>query len=190
MAVADYPWGADGPPESAYGRVTSPERFAPLHQTAVELIDRLAAQYLVVREEAEGLAAEFESPTSLTRDVVRLTPREPLAASIAIAFTSLPGLRVRLGNWVVEPFPVCACDACAATAEGEAAKLVALTESVVAGGFREAIRLPYIGPAWLEWSSTHAGSHQSSSHRIARGEARRMLAGRQRAYQWQAWPRV
>ena len=34
-------WGIDGPPEEAYSRLTNPERFQPLHDVAMELLDRL-----------------------------------------------------------------------------------------------------------------------------------------------------
>ena len=47
-------WGIEGPPEEAYSRVTNPERFQPLHDAALELLDRLEREFAVERLEGSG----------------------------------------------------------------------------------------------------------------------------------------
>ena len=39
--MTGHQWGPAGPPLEAYSRVTNPERFASLHDTAAEMLDRL-----------------------------------------------------------------------------------------------------------------------------------------------------
>ena len=128
-------WGPEGPPEEAYGRVTNPERFLPLHGDAIEMIER---QFDVERVEGYGLDEELEY-RGLLRASINLRPSDPEAAPIMVAFTDFPGLHVRFGKWYREPFPSCGCDACAEDVEGEMERVAQLVESVTAGGFREAV---------------------------------------------------
>ena len=60
-------WGAAGPPLEAYSRVTNPERFACLHNTAAELLDRLEREFAAEREEAYGLDPELEEGCNPSR---------------------------------------------------------------------------------------------------------------------------
>ena len=117
-------WGDEGPPEEAYGRVTDPERFAPLHDAALEMIGRLEADFDVQRVEGYGLDEELESKRGLARPSVRLSPADPEAAPITVVFTDFPGLFVRFGRWKEELFPVCGCDACDETAESGIESLI------------------------------------------------------------------
>ena len=90
-------WGTDGPPEEAYSRVTNPERFQPLHDAAMELLDRLEREFAV--ERLEGPDADDElGRMSLARPAIRLAPNDPQAAPIVVAFTEFPGLHVRFGS--------------------------------------------------------------------------------------------
>ena len=82
--------------------------------------------------------------TDLARPDVKLTPVDPNAAPIVMAFTAFTGLRVRFGRWYVEPFPDCGCDACDESAEGEIERLSEMVDDVTAGRFREAIEIPLI----------------------------------------------
>lgn len=132
-------WGVEGPPEKAYSRVTNPERFRPLHGSAERLLGRLEATFDVEREEGYGLDDELGRYAA--KPTVRLAPRSTDGGPLTIVFTSFPGLLVRLGQWVVEPVPVCGCDACDETAEQEQARLESLVGDLTTGRLTESIRL-------------------------------------------------
>ena len=93
-------WGPEGPPEEAYSRVTNAERFRPLHEAMLEIIGRLERDFDAAREDGYGLDEELEKRFDLALPSVRLTPRDPGAAPIAVAFSGFPGLSVRFGEMV------------------------------------------------------------------------------------------
>src|SRR5262245_12869446 len=142
-------WGIDGPPPEAYSRVTDPERFRPLHNVALRLLEQLEASFNVERFAGYGFDNELEVG-DLERPTVRLVPREQKAAPLAIAFTTFPGLRVRVGRWLTDGFPQCGCDACDETADDEAIRLASLVDAVTAGRVREGVSLPPAGTSWQE----------------------------------------
>lgn len=190
-------WGPEGPPEEAYSRVTDAERFRPLHEAMLEIVGRLERDFDVEREEGYGLDEELEKHFEPTRPGVRLTPSDPHAAPISVVFSGFPGLHLRFGRWYMEPFPSCGCDACDETAEDEIERLTEMIDDVVAGRFREGIRiaLPHFnGPggmdAWREtgfWSPTGRSLNQ---HPIDRQSAERMTGGRPLLdLDWKPWPR-
>ena len=131
-------WGDGGPPEEAYGRITNPERFRPLHDAMLDMLDALEARFDVEREEGYGLDEHLES-RGLTRASVSLRPRDPEAAPVSVAFTDFPGLRIRFGRWYTDSFPGCGCDACDESAEGELERATEMIDTVTSGGFREAV---------------------------------------------------
>lgn len=91
------------PPDDAYGRVTDPERFRPLHAVADRIVEELTAAHDV--EIVPGDPGSFGSTGQI--DVVRvaqLVPAVPKAAPLTIAYTDFPGLMVRVGQWHVETF--------------------------------------------------------------------------------------
>ncbi len=135
-------WGPEGPPEEAYSRVTNAERFRPLHTAMLDIIGRLERGFDVEREEGYGLDEELERRFDLALPGVRLTPNDPGAAPIAVVFSGFPGIQVRFGRWYTDPFPSCGCDACDESAEGEIERLTDMIDDVVAGRFREGIRVP------------------------------------------------
>ena len=185
-------WGIEGPPEEAYSRVTNPERFQPLHAAATELLDRLERAFAV--ERLEGSDADDElGRESLARPAIGLTPHDPQAAPIAVAFTEFPGLHVRFGSWRTDRFPDCGCDACDETAGGSIEQMTEIVETVVSGGFREAIRTPLLlGDGWLESAFRFHGDYggfRSSRGRVARSRALEMTGGeRLVTLEWQPWP--
>jgi hypothetical protein len=144
-------WGIDGPPPEAYSRVTNPERFAPLLGFAEHLLAGLERDFDVVREEGHGLDPELVERTRVdaARPTVRLVPDAADAGSLTIAFTSFPGLMVRLGTWLVEAIPVCGCDACDETAEEGQDRLERLIGALTSGRFSESIELGLWGDWWL-----------------------------------------
>lgn len=182
-------WGIEGPPDEAYSRVTEPERFASLHDFALQLLDRLIATYDVERVEGQGFDAERET-IQRSGPSIRLIPRDQDAAPIAVSFTTFPGLGVRFGRWHEDSFPSCGCDACDETAEREIERLEQAVEDVVAGRFRESIRLPVVGAAWQSHELWSGKSRSAGRGRIGRSQARSLLAGGDRsAYEWAPWTR-
>jgi uncharacterized protein DUF6226 len=188
--------GPEGPPdEEAYSRVTNPERFAPLHDIAAGLLNRLEATFYVERAEGYGLDPELES-VELARPSTRLIPRNPGAAPIVIAFTAFPGVFVRFGRWYIDTFPGCGCNACDETAEGEASRLEELIQRLTAGHYREAILDLPDGDAWQEIEfrapqdriSLRGLSMPPPGHRLGRAEAAGKVAAAGRSeFDWKPW---
>ena len=190
--------GAESPVDAAYGRVTNPERFRPLHTAILEIIGCLENGFDVECAEGYGLDEELERSLELARPNVRLAPRDSKAAPIVVVFSSFPSLRVRFGRWCIEPFPNCGCDACDESAEGEIDRLNDMVDDVTAGRFREAIEIPgrsFRGSGWMEASfwSPDDGRNSTSSRRRSRVDgrwARQMSPGRRRLeLDWKSWTR-
>lgn len=156
-------WGPDGPPEEAYSRVTNPERFLPLHDTALEMLAALERQFDVERVEGYSLDEELAF-RGLVRPTIILRPIDTEAAPITVAFTDFPGLHVRFGRWSTEPFPICGCDACAEDAEGETERMTEMVDILTAGGFREAI---IYSPAWWKRGRWLGAKPGTTAPRIA-----------------------
>ena len=183
-------WGIEGPPEEAYSRVTNPERFQPLHDAALELLDRLEREFAVERLEGSGGDDELGG-RSLARPTIRLTPHDPQAAPIVVAFTDFPGLFFRFGTWHTEPFPHCGCDACDETADRLIENMTKMVEAFVSGGFREAMRVPLLlGDGWRESEFRHSGGSSSSGGRVRRSRALEMTGGKRHlTFDWKPWTR-
>src|SRR5262245_7898543 len=116
--MSRHHWGREGPPPEVYSRVTRADRFEPLHRFALELLDQLEKKFDVQRDEGQVFDPAVER-VGYARPSIRLTPADPAAATIAIAFTTSPGLRVRCGKWLLDSFPSCGCDACAEELDDE-----------------------------------------------------------------------
>ena len=129
------------PPDEAYSRVTNPERFRPLHDAMLEMLNALEARFDVERVEGHGLDEELDrfSRQPVERPAVTLKPIHPESAPITVVFTAFPGLHIRLGRWFTDSFPSCGCDACDESAEGEIERVTELIDSVTSGGFRETV---------------------------------------------------
>ena len=181
------------PPDEAYERVTNPERFQPLHSAAMEKISRMEETFDIHRVEGYGLDEELEGKRAIVRPSVRLTPVNSNAAPITVAFSDFPGLFVRVGRWVTEPFPSCGCDACDESAEDEIERLTELVDAVTAERFREAIQCPkrpFAGDGWRKFEFQAPTYRRSSKSRITRPRALQMTGGARRLnLHWQPWPR-
>ena len=166
--------------DEAYSRVTNPERFRILHSTMLGILAQLEADFDVGREEGYGLDEELERDYPLARASVRLTPADPEAAPITVAFTDFPGLSLRFGLWWTEPLPDCMCDACNPynSVEGLTEGLTELIEDVTSGGFWES-RDPH-------WTSRGIWGKRS-------GRSRNLGAtgdwSHQRQLNWKPWPK-
>ena len=189
----DDQWEPKNPPDEAYSRVTNPERFEPLHSAVKEMIARMEETFDVHRVEGYGLDEELEGKIAIVRPSVRLTPVNSNAAPITVVFSDFPGLFVRFGRWVTEPFPSCGCDACDESAADEIERLTELVDVVTAGGFREAVQCPkgpLAGDGWREFEFRAPTYRRSSKSRISRTRALQMTGGARRLkLHWQPWPR-
>ena len=182
-------WGSEGPPPDAYSRVTDAERFRPLHDFALRSLAQLHASFNVDRVDGYGLDNELEVG-DLARASVRLVPRDPKAAPLAVTFTTFPGLKVRVGRWCTAVFPACGCDACDETADGETVRLAELIEDVAAGRLRERVAVPSAGDGWQEWEHWSPSHHYSGRLQVNREPAGAMLAEIERSsIEWAPWTR-
>ena len=140
MGRFNWDWSEEGPPDDAYSRVTEPERFAPLHGWALEVVARLQREYEVTLEEDGATDADLER-SPLSRPLMKLTPIQDSSAPVIIAFTDFPGLGVRVGRWLTDWFPSCGCDACDEMPDEVFEGSSELLSDVVAGRFRESLYL-------------------------------------------------
>ena len=168
------------PTEDAYGRVTNPERFRVLHLTALQSLARLEAEFEVRREEGYGLDDKLEQRLRLDRPSVRLTPVDPEAAPLTVAFSGFPGLHLRFGYWWTELLPACGCDACGDSGEDLAERLTRLVEALTAGRFREChspvSRWPG-GRIWGGWGASGHGDCDADSRSQSSSRWRGRLGG-------------
>ena len=171
-------WGPEGPPDEAYSRVTNPERFQSLHKAALELIDRLRAEFDVEMTEGYDLSIFRIGRDRLARPSITLSPNDSACAPITVAFTEFPGIMVRFGKWKEEPLPNCGCDACDEDADEEIEGMTEMFESVIAGGLLEAVRIPrFLGDGWLGLALSGPGMPMTESQRAAKLEMTKMLRG-------------
>lgn len=184
----NWDWSGDGPPKEAYSRVTEPERFAPLHDWALETVARLQSHYEVTRVDGAGLDHKLER-SQISGPTIKLTPLQDSGAPIIIVFTDFPGLAVRVGRWVTDYFPSCGCDACDEMPEGAFEEFTELLDCVVTAGFRESLRLPHWGDGWITREFRSPGYHRSGNSRISRAGALDLLNGKDEiVLWWTPWP--
>lgn len=158
---------------------TDADRFAILHDAADRLLDELSERYLVERRETKE---PFGLDDALVR-TVRLIPRSPAAAPLAIHFTE-PGLFVRLGRWWQETLPAfdCAEDP-AVLAERLRTHVAALIE----GGLWERVRRG-VGGSWFETRLIGADVNEDRAGPLSTAGARdARRGGFAGAVQWAPW---
>ena len=181
----------DSLPEE-YTRVTNPERFRRLHDLALELLSQLRNDYDAIERNTFEMVPGIMRRVDHARPPVTLTPVITGAASISVAFTSFPGLIVRCGRFFSTPLPVCACDACGASADDEARRFQGTMANVVSGNFREDIELPFFGSAQVRWrlGSIHSPYGLSGGGMsLPRASARALRSEGLKRVEWIPWPR-
>jgi len=145
------------PPQEAYGRVTNAERYRILHSAGLALLDRLSDGFVVDRQ--EGIDADRSLSNDVdTERVVRLVPSADGAGSLTMAFSRFPGLLVRFGEWHVEAYPSCGCDACDEDASALVDSLTDHVNDLVTGQFSESI-----GKGRKTWKSYQFRTESGSS---------------------------
>lgn len=169
--------GVDG-----YARATDLDRFAVLHEAADELLDDLTDRYLVERRESKESLGLDEA---LVR-TVRLIPRMPTAAPLAIHFTG-PGLILRLGRWWDESLPACACDICGENPTELVRKLHTQVTALTEGGLWERVRRGMSG-SWFETRLIGTGVKSDREGPLAAAAAREARrSGFAEPVQWAPW---
>jgi hypothetical protein len=148
-------------PDLPYGRVTDAARFAMLHSVALDLLNRLHDEFDVDRVEPYGNDEDFQRLTRapLARPTVALIPRDGRGAPLIVAFSSFPGLLVRVGSCYRLAFPGCGCDACNESGEGEADRFQRLVLAVTAGRFREYLERRGDDQVTIVWEWESNGQH-------------------------------
>jgi hypothetical protein len=171
--------------EPPYGRVTNAARFAILHSVALEVLDRLEKEFDVERVEPyahdEDLRGFARAPVA--RPTVALVPRE--GAPLVVAFSSFPGLLVRLGRSYRTAFPSCGCNACDESADGEADRFHELVRAVTRGQFREVVETGRDGSPTFVWEWESFGHHRREQQLIESAEASKIELGQ--TSQWKPW---
>jgi len=168
-----------------YPHTTDTERFAVLHDAADALVDELTERYMVERRETKELLGPDEA---LVR-TVRLIPRTPAAAPLAIAFTGLPGLRVRLGRWWTRTLPECPCADCAEDPDHLVEELRTQVRALVEGGLWERVRRGVSG-SWFETRLIGDGIKAAREGLLSARAARNARRGGFACpVQWAPWPR-
>ena len=118
--------------------MTNPERYQILHSAGQALVDRLCEEFLV--EQLEGIHYDESLSYDVdTERLVRLVPAAEGAAPITIILSRFPGLLVRFGEWHVEAYPACGCDACDEDPSELVDKLHEQVNDLVTGQFSETI---------------------------------------------------
>src|SRR3954471_12295049 len=125
-------------------RASDAARFVVLQDAAEALLDDLSRRFLVEWREGK----EPVSDGSTVR-WVRLIPRTPVAAPLAVAFTDGPGVVLRLGRWFRQSLPGCACDTCAEQPDDLVRQLRGRATALVEGGLWERVRRGLSG-SWAE----------------------------------------
>lgn len=155
--------------DSAYGRVTNPERFAALHRATDALVADLRQRFDVL---VEPVAPEGGNVTSGLISAVRVSPSNG-GAAVTITLTGFPGLHVRFGAKHTEAFPQCGCDACEEQPDQLADDLRRKVHCVAQGRFSEP-------PGGYEFSFDDGG--QSG------GQAVRRFGRRTPTRRYDPWP--
>lgn len=170
----------NAPLPEAYGRVTNPERFEALLPVALDLLDRLGANYRTSRQEGDDVDPDLvvSIPSGADR-IVRIAPTVGGGAPLVVAFTSFPGLRVRFGRWHTEGFPVCGCDACDEQPDELADDFLTKVDTLTAGGFAE--RLSLLRRPGLAYTFGHGSGWSRRPRRSA------LRLGVPRSISWPAW---
>ncbi len=183
----NWDWSGEGPPEEAYSRVTEPERFAPLHDWALDTVARLERDYEVIRVEGVGLDHDLER-SQISRPTIKLTPLQDSGAPATIVFTDFPGLAVRMGRWFTDWFPSCGCDACDEMPDGVFEEFTRLVRCVVSSGFRESLYLLPRGDGRCTREFRSDEYHRSGGSRVSRDEARSILSDQDEiVLEWTPW---
>lgn len=183
-------WGAESPPEDAYSRLSNLERFAPLHDVALALVEWLRSTFDVDVEQSPSAAADLLlQPRDLVQ-AIRIVPRDQAAAPLTFVLSRFPGVFLHAG-WLHDfHFPMCGCDACDDNVTDLIDQLEWTVRTVVSGGYSESFA-PGSGD-WIEYRLDESGvgmrSGRTSTEELPN---ERVVAARTAipaSGQWNSWP--
>ena len=183
-------WGRESPPEDAYARVSNLERFAPLHDVALALVEWLRSTFDVDVEKSSSAAADLLlQPRDLVQ-AVRIVPREHAAAPLTFVLSRFPGVFLHAGSLHDFHFPACGCDACDDNVTELIAQLEWTVRTVVSGGYSETLA-PGSGD-WIEYRLDDFGvGMQAGRTSTQELPNERVVAARTAipaSGQWNSWP--
>lgn len=123
---------------------------------------------------------------------VRVRPNNSRCASLTLVFTAYPGIYMHAGLLHDFHYPVCGCDACDSTWEGEADELERHVFAIVSGNYRETIERglrPWVSYAITYPDGASSSGRSRSQHLPAKRlkDAKRIL--RDLPDGWEPWPR-
>ncbi|KUL32307.1 hypothetical protein ADL15_19955 [Actinoplanes awajinensis subsp. mycoplanecinus] len=165
-----------------YLHATDPDRFTTLHEAADHVLDELTERYQVERRETKEARGHGDA---LVR-TVRLIPRIPSAAPMAIYFTD-PGLHLHFGRWWRETLPECGCDSCDEDPKLLSEQLRDHTAALTEGGLWERVRRGLSG-SWYETRLIGTGVKADREGPLSTAGARDARRGGFAApVQWAPW---
>jgi hypothetical protein len=168
----------DPPDDAAYGRVTRPERYAPLQSFARQLVDDLVEHY-----DAEIRPEPGRDPESAgVVGSVRVCPGHGDGGCLTLGETPFPGVVLGLGRWHWFHYPRCGCDACDEQVDRLTLDLALLVDAYVNGRFTEYLDGGRLGHRW-----STAGGSSSGWTELGETDSRRSEVGG--TFEWAAWPR-
>jgi hypothetical protein len=167
----------DQPDHEAYGRVTNPERYLAVVHAAQDKVDDLVKSYQV-EPEAGSPSVDFPEWANGAERVVRLQPKG--GAPLALMFTHFPGVVVRVGDWGIEAFPACGCDACDESPSEAVERLNDFVNAAVEGSYEEQLT-----KRTLTYRYASRRGVLSSERTLDRGEWKRH--GLPAAHRWPPW---
>ena len=169
-----------GPPNEAVGRITRPERYNQIAESARSLIERLERRYLVSVERSvlSADAVRRKRWGHVGDDYVIIRPRS--GAQVEFAFTDFPGVLVRYGQFGNQQFPACGCDACNESPSELSESLNALVGAIVGGGLTEKLTRRRVHVSVLARYGEHA-----IDRKLAIGEWKKL--GDLGERDWQPW---
>ncbi len=127
------------PPEEAYGRVTNPQRFAPLIPAADKLVADLVRRFDVTV--TRGPAVPWPASGVQPIESIRIAPPDSDQAPLTITTTSFPGLYLNVGAWQHIALPACGCDACDEQIDSAVDDLVKYCTALAEGKLTERINI-------------------------------------------------
>jgi hypothetical protein len=164
--------------EDAYGRVTNPERYRAVVESARELIGALLEAH-EAHATSGTAAADFPEWPDGGCETINVVPAA--GAPLVVLITGLPGIIARCGEWTQVSFPECGCDACDEQPVEVIERLRRLIDATVSGRFAEELTRHELRHRFHgEWG------HKSSRRRLTRRDRRRL--GRPRTHHWPPWP--
>lgn len=172
-------WGEVEPPTEVYSTCAHPERFQPVVEVGLALLDHLTRTYDVDRatDEVDG------------RTRVVLTPRSGAGTplTIELPLPGLPGVEVTAGSRYRNAWPDCGCDACDDDVLDLLDDLETTVFAIAEGGMREWRSGPDGDVPWCVHVEFDAGGNPGFGGGWSAGEPEPVDVPTT-PHRWEAWP--